>query len=85
MQFIHLATVSSFLLALTHAAPTSDPVADLRLICEVLPDQCPTAILKALESLPTNTFVSIAPSGFNPPTFTSASANETSPTGTSKI
>jgi hypothetical protein len=72
MQFIHLTTTSLFLLALTHAAPASNPIADLRLMCEILPDQCPTAILEALENLPVNASVTVAPSYISSPTTTSA-------------
>jgi hypothetical protein len=88
MQFIHLTTAFFFLLALTHAAPASDPAADLRLVCEILPDKCPTAfleVLEALENLPVNASVTAAPSYTSPPIITSASTIETSPTGTPKI
>jgi hypothetical protein len=103
MQFIHLTTTFFFLLALTHAAPASDPIVDLRLACEILPDKCPTAILEALENLPVNASVTVAPSYISsptttsepeivfslsyisPPINTSASAIETSITGTPKI
>jgi hypothetical protein len=78
MKFIYIATIHSLLLALSYAAPASDPIADLRLACEVVPEKCPTAILEALESLPVNATI------INPPDTISASAIETSPTGTSK-
>ena len=51
MQFIHYITTSFFLLALTHAAPASGAIAALDLACEMSLDQCPTAILEALESI----------------------------------
>jgi len=82
MQFIHLATAFFFLLALTHAASASDPIADLRLVCEILLDECPMAILEALENLPVNASVTVAPSYNSPLIITSALAMETSPTGT---
>jgi hypothetical protein len=88
MQFIHLTTAFFFLLALTHAAPASDPTADLRLVCEILLDKCPTAflkVLKALENLPVNASVTAAPSYTSPLIITSASTIETSLTGTLKI
>jgi hypothetical protein len=62
MKFIHLTTTSYFFLALTYAAPASDLVVDLDLVfvCEILLDQCPSAILEVLESLPVNTIVTVA-------------------------
>jgi hypothetical protein len=75
MQFIHLTTTFFFLLALTHAAPASDLIADLRLVCEISPDKCPTAILKALEILSVNASVTVAPSYISSPIITSASEN----------
>ena len=70
MQFIHL-TTTFFFLALTHAAPTSNPIVDLRLAYEILLDKCPTAILEALESLHVNASVTVAPSYISSPTTTS--------------
>jgi hypothetical protein len=88
MQFIHLTTAFFFLLALTHAAPASNPVADLRFICEILLDKCPTAflkVLKALENLPVNSSITTTPSYTSPPIIISALAIETSLIGTPKI
>ena len=57
MKFIHL-TTTFFLLALTHA--DSVPVADLKLACELLPDQCPSGILEALELLSVYASITVA-------------------------
>jgi hypothetical protein len=76
MQFIHLTTTFFFLLALTHAAPASDPIADLRLACEILPDQCPTALLEALENLPINASATVSSSA----TVTLSVTNQADPT-----
>jgi len=88
MQFIYLTTAFFFLLALTHAAPASDPAADLRLVCEILLDKCPMAfleVLKALENLLVNASVTAAPSYTSLLIIISASTIKTSLTGTPKI
>jgi hypothetical protein len=76
MQFIYLTTAFFFfLLALTNAAPASNPAADLRLVYEILLNKCPMAFLKvleALEKLIVNASVTAAPSYTSSLIFTSA-------------
>jgi hypothetical protein len=88
MQFIYLTTAFFFLLALTHTAPASDLVADLRLVYEILLDKCSTAFLKvleALENLLVNASVTTALSYTSLLIITSALTIKTSLTGTLKI
>jgi hypothetical protein len=77
MKFIYLTITSFFLLNLTHAAPAPGLEVDLDLVfvCEILPDNCPTAVLKALESIPVNDIVTVAA------TITAAPASTVTPSG----
>src|SRR5450432_1607560 len=74
MKFICFTTTSFFLLAFMHAAPASSDIAYLDLVCEILLNQCSTAIVKALRNLLAKVTAALAT--------TTASTTTTTPTTT---
>jgi hypothetical protein len=62
MKFIYFITTSFFFLALMHVALTLGLIVNLDLVFvyKILLNNCPTAILKALESLPVSDIITVA-------------------------
>lgn len=77
IKFIHFPIASFLLLAFTDAAPISNATAVHKIVYEILPNQCPTVILEALEILPVNISISAVPSHVTSPIIVSASVTGT--------